>query len=246
MKILIKLPREIKEEEKVLKYLPEERFIIDTNKDFHTKFFKIKKENFQKNYFELEKEKFVLMDLSEQEKIQSFKRGAQVITAKDAGIIISKTGINKKTKVLDAGAGSGSLSAHLSLICEVTAVEKLEAHYEIAKNNLKGYDVKLLKGDIYNIDLNQEFDVFTLDVPEPWNAIKTANKHLKIGGYLVLYCPQITQVQKTIINLPENFLHQETIELIERQWKVTDKILRPQTKDHQHTAFLSFIRKIRN
>jgi tRNA (adenine57-N1/adenine58-N1)-methyltransferase catalytic subunit len=243
MRLLIKLARTIEEDGVVLRYLPEERHLIRDGKDFSTKVGKIPKEKLVLGKFTHEKDTYVILELSEFEKITAFKRGAQVITAKDAGIIISKTGINKNSKVLDAGAGSGSLSAHLSLICDVTAIEKLDAHYEIAKKNLEGRNVNLMQGDIYTIDLNEQFDVFTLDVPEPWKALETAQKHLKIGGYLVVYSPQITQSQKTIMNLPENFLHQETIEIIERSWKITDKIVRPQTKDFQHTAFLSFIRK---
>lgn len=246
MKLLIKLERKIMDGDTVLKYLPKEIHVINPEKDFHTKTSKIPKEKLKNGKFTHEKDTYVIMDLSESEKIQSFKRGAQIITQKDAGIIIAKTGINKESKVLDAGAGTGSLAAHLSLVAKnVTTIEKLEAHLKTAKKNLDLYkNTKVIQADIYELELKEEFDVFTLDVPEPWNAIKTANKHLKTGGYLVTYCPQITQAQKVINSLPENFLHEETIELIERQWKITEKIVRPQTKDYQHTAFLSFIRKL--
>ncbi len=243
MKLLIKKQRQIFDGEKLVKTFQEERHIINPEKDFQTKTFKIPKEKLKQSAFTHEKDNFILLDLSEKEKITTFKRGAQLITPKDAGIIISKTGLNKNSKVLDAGTGTGGLSAHLSLICKVTSVEKHKEHLEIAKKNLENYEVEVIEGDIYKIDLKQKFDVFTLDVPEPWKAFKTADKHLKKGGYLVVYSPQITQSQKTILALPENYLHEETVEIIERQWKITDKIVRPETKDFQHTAFLTFIRK---
>ena len=244
MKVLIKKERKIEDNGKIVKIFPQETHIINPEKDFQTRTYRIPKEKLKNQKFEHEKNQFLTIDLSEYEKISSFKRGAQVITPKDAGIIITKTGINTKSKVLDAGTGTGSLAAHLSLICQVTSVEKLQEHKDTAQKNLQGYNVKLITGDIYKLNLKEQFDVFTLDVAEPWKAYNTADKHLKIGGYLVVYCPQITQSQKTIINLPENFIHEETIELIERSWKITEKIVRPQTKDFQHTAFLTFIRKI--
>ncbi|MFT4311332.1 MAG: methyltransferase domain-containing protein [Candidatus Woesearchaeota archaeon] len=246
-KLLIRLKKEIKDEEgNILKIIPQEKRIINTNQDLHTKLYKIPKEMLQKESFELNKHSYIVLELTEHEKINSFKRGAQIISPKDAGIIITKTGINKNTHVLDAGAGTGSLAATLSLFCKVTTIEKLESHIKTAKKNLEEYkNVKLIKGDIYEIDLKEKFDVMTLDVPDPQKALKTAKKHIKKGGFLVTYCPQITQSKKVIEKLPKEFLHFETIEMIQRNWKITKKLTRPQTSDFQHTAFLSFFRKIK-
>jgi len=50
------------------------------------------------------------------DKFKKIKRGPQIITPKDIGTIITETGINKNSIVLDAGGGSGSLSCFLANI----------------------------------------------------------------------------------------------------------------------------------
>ena len=244
MKLLIKLKRDIVDEGQIVKRIPQEFKVIDETKDVPLKIGKIPNEKLGKKYFKHEKDTYSVIDLSESDKILNFKRGAQIITPKDAGIIITKTGINKKSEILEAGTGSGGLAARLSLISNVTTVENSEINYENSKKNLKNYEVTQIKGDISKINLDKQFDVIILDIPNTTTAIKNAQKHLKIGGYIVTYCPQIIQSQKVVTTLPKNLLHLETIELIERQWKIDANILRPQTRDHQHTAFLTFIRKI--
>jgi tRNA (adenine57-N1/adenine58-N1)-methyltransferase len=83
-----------------------------------------------------------------------------------------------------------------------------------------------------------------LDVPEPWKAMKTAQKALKIGGFLAVYLPNISQMQEFVKALPEEFLIEKTVEVIEREWAVDKFRCRPATKDHAHTGFLTFARKL--
>ena len=84
-----------------------------------------------------------------------------------------------------------------------------------------------------------------LDVTEPWKATKTAEKILKKGGFLVYYSPNINQVEKFVKSLSDKFLYERTIEVIEREWTVKGLILRPRMKDIGHTAFLTFVRRIK-
>ena len=65
-----------------------------------------------------------------------------------------------------------------------------------------------------------------------------------IGGFIASYSPCITQSSNLINNLPENFMHIKTVEIIERHWHVDGRRVRPQTKEFSHTGFISFVRKI--
>ena len=38
--------------------------------------------------------------------------------------------------------------------------------------------------------------------------------------------------------------HRSTLETIEREWKIDGEAVRPDSKEYQHTAFLTFIRKL--
>ena len=50
------------------------------------------------------------------DQLNELRSGPATVNAKDAGTIIAQTGINSKSKIVDAGSGSGFLSAYLSNI----------------------------------------------------------------------------------------------------------------------------------
>ena len=83
-----------------------------------------------------------------------------------------------------------------------------------------------------------------LDLPEPWHVIKHAEKALKSGKFLIAYLPTSTQVEEMVNNSGNEFIHEKTIELIEREWHVEGKKVRPKSKMIGHTGFLVFLRKI--
>ena len=87
-------------------------------------------------------------------------------------------------------------------------------------------------------------DLITLDLLEPWKAIKHAEKSLKSGAFLVAYLPTITQVIAFIKNLNSNFYLWKVSEILEREWSVENLRVRPKNKMLGHTAFLVFTRKI--
>ena len=93
----------------------------------------------------------------------------------------------------------------------------------------------------------KDVDLITLDLPSPWNAIKPAEKALKIGGYLVSYSPTVPQVIDfvTVISNNDNFLYIKTCEIIKRNWDVEGRKVRPKSEGIGHSGFLTFCRKIR-
>jgi len=235
-----------------------EFFLTDLSKDFHTKLGFLKKEDLNKkegteitnNY---QTEKFTLLDPQFFDKYKRIKRGAQIMITKDIGAIIANTGINNESKVLDAGSGSGALSIFLSKIAkEVTSYEIDDKNIEIVKKNIDYLDIKnlkLKKGDVYEKIDEKDRDVIILDLPEPWKAIKNAKNALKLGGYVVNYSPSINSVMRLMEEVrkehSENFVIIKTIDLQEVQWKVEEMAVRPLSKGIGHTAFLTFLRRIK-
>jgi len=179
---------------------------------------------------------------------KKIKRSAQIISLKDIGAIIAYTGVNRNSKVVDAGAGSGALACFLAHICkEVTTYEIRDDFYNIVKENkerlgLKNLNIK--KKDVFEGITERDVDLITLDLPDPWNALDAVNKALKVGGFLVSYSPTIFQVADFVNQLTDDFIHLLTIELIKREWEIKGRKVRPITTQNVHTGFLSFVRKI--
>ena len=179
--------------------------------------------------------------------IKSLSRGPAIINPKDIGTIISNTGINSKSKIVDAGAGSGFLAGYLSNITDnVTTYEKNRNHYIMAKKNLKKINpnVKIKNKDISEGISEKNLDLITLDLPNPEEVLPHAVKSLKSGAYLVCYLPNITQVQELLKHTKKHQLILEKItETLEREWTIKDRICRPKHQMLGHTAFLIFFRR---
>ena len=228
-------------------------YIRDANKDFHTQFGFIKAKDLKKKDGSLLKtnkgKEFYIFSAFFSDKYDKLKREAQIITRKDIGEIIALTGINKNSKVLDAGAGSGALSCALANICkEVIAYDNRNPALRIIKDNkeLLGLkNLKIKKKDIYEGIAEKNLDLITLDLPEPWRVLKHAEV-LKHGGFLVCYLPSMTQVIKLVeeIDKNDNFVYLKTTELIQRDWLIGGRIARPETQMLGHTGFLIFIRRV--
>jgi len=227
-------------------------FVTDTKEEFITSEGVISAKDLQSKKEEVESNKgkrFYLLKPSLADKLEKLKRAPQIIVAKDIGLIIAKTGVNKDSIVVDAGVGSGALALSLSHICKkVTAYEVNGAHLEVAEKNkffFGASNLTIKKGDIAKKLTEKNIDLITLDLPHPWEVIAVAEKSLKRGGYLVIYLPNLLQLRTFYAALkgsPIKFL--ETIELIERKWKIEDTIMRPETNMVGHTAFLTFCRKL--
>ena len=228
-----------------------ERYFVSDSKDFHGKNLVVSKDILQKNgLHKVEKDKLVVFDADFNDKYRRIKRNAQIITYKDIGSIISYCGLNRNSRVIEAGSGSGGFSCFISgIVKDINSFDINEEHQETAKKNAESLDIKNINfeiKDVYDENLFEEndYDLFLLDVPEPFRALGSASKVLRTGGFLVVYAPHISQVQDVVINLPESMVVERTIENIERDWNVSERTLRPATKDFGHTAFLCFIRKI--
>lgn len=176
------------------------------------------------------------------------KRGSQVMLPKDISTIVGMCGINKKSRVLDAGSGSGATACLIGSIAkQVYSYELRTDHAKVAKSNVHYLGLKNVT--IKNRDIcegidERKLDVIIFDMPEPWWPVKQAHKALKPGGFLVNYSPNLTQTKKFVEELQEDFIYLKTTEIIEREWEVEDLKLRPKHRMLGHTGFLSLARKV--
>lgn len=138
----------------------------------------------------------------------------------------------------------------LANICkEVTTYEIRDEHVAIIKKNkahLKLTNLKIKHQDITKGVTEKNVDVVTVDLPSPSIAIPQVEKALKSGGFLVIYTPTILQQAEFVNMLKENdkFITLKTIELINREWKVEGKAIRPKSGSSVHSGFISFARKL--
>jgi len=107
-------------------------------------------------------------------------------------------------------------------------------------------NVKIKNKNIYEGIEEKNRDLVVLDLPEPWKAIDAAKKALKFGGFLVSYSPTIPQTADFVnkINAEKEFVHVKTSEVIERNWEIDGRKVRPLSQQIGHSGFVSFARRI--
>jgi tRNA (adenine57-N1/adenine58-N1)-methyltransferase len=82
-----------------------------------------------------------------------------------------------------------------------------------------------------------------LDLPEPWQVVKHAERALRPGGILVAYTPTIIQ-SVTLREALEasGFSMAETLEVLHRTWHIEGQSVRPDHRMVAHTGFLTSAR----
>jgi tRNA (adenine57-N1/adenine58-N1)-methyltransferase len=177
--------------------------------------------------------------------MEKARRGPQAMTLKDCSLIAGYTGIRSKSRVVEAGLGSGVLSMSLANTvapAELVSYEIREDFKGIAEGNFKRFgvnNVKIKMKDIYEGIDEKNLDLIMLDLPEPWRVVEYAKKSLKAGGHLVSYSPSIEQNKGLFDALGGNFIS-ETIESLVRNWDM--KVVRPYSRMLGHTGFITFAR----
>lgn len=223
--------------------------------DVHTKFGFVKKEEIENAEpgailkTNMNKELFVL-EPGFQDKYARIRRGAQIIPLKDVGHIIAETGINQKSRIVDAGAGSGGLACALANIAnEVISYDIRDDFLEIVKKNKEALGLNgltLKKGSIYEGISERDADLVTLDLPEPWLAVKPACDALKVGGFIMSYSPSVPQVMDFVAEVKKEsrLIFLKTVEISEREWDIDERKVRPKSQTIGHSGFMTFVRKI--
>lgn len=233
---------------------PRYYYVEDLTRDYHTSEGIIAKKDLKKKdgssiKSSMNKEFFIFSsDFTDD--FRKIKRIPQIIPLKDIGVIIAETGIGKTSRVVDSGTGSGAIACLFGhLVKEVTSYDIKKEHVDIAKQNVKMLNLKNVKikhRDIYRGVDEKDVDLVMLDLPEPWNAITSAEKAVRVGGFIVSYSPSVPQVMDFVNTIRKNdkFIVIKTIEIIERKWEVYQRKVRPKSSGIGHSGFLTFVRKI--
>jgi tRNA (adenine57-N1/adenine58-N1)-methyltransferase catalytic subunit len=250
--LIIKEKREkINDRERVV-IKPKKYLLDELKKDFDTKYGVIKKEDLKKNGIvktSLGKD-VIICDVGFSDIFKRLKKLPQSIPLKDIGLIISETGINKDSLVVDAGTGSGHLACFLANICKhVYTYEIKEENIRISKENAERLELKNItfhEKSIYDGIEEKNVDIITLDLPDPKKALDNCVNALKVGGFIVVYSLCLGPLEDFLesVGKKEGLLYIKTVEVLERMWKIDGRITRPDNIEIGHSGFLSFVRKI--
>ena len=189
----------------------------------------------------------LLMDL-----LSKVKRVTQIVYPKDIGYMLIQSCVGPGSRVLEAGTGTGVLTATLAFYVRPTGrvysydinQEYLDAaHYTLERLGLREY-VELKKGDVSKEIEETGLDAVFLDVPEPWKAVENAWKALKPSGRLLSLSPTIEQIVETVETLrTRGFDDVSCVELLMRNLRVKRGMTRPEFLMHGHTAYIVSARK---
>ncbi len=179
--------------------------------------------------------------------VMKFRRVTQIVYPKDAARIVSLACVGPGARVVEAGMGSGALTAVLAYHVRPTGVvysyEVREDFARVAMRNLKmaglSEYVRLKLKDIREGIDESGVDAVVLDMPEPWEVVDHAYTALRHGGSMVCFLPTINQVERAVEAMRgRGFVDVGAIEIIERRYKVARGETRPETIMVGHTGYI--------
>ncbi|MGC9555025.1 MAG: tRNA (adenine-N1)-methyltransferase [Thermoplasmatota archaeon] len=197
-------------------------------------------------------QRFVVVRPTFMDLLQSCRRGAQIVTPKDAAQVVAVTGAGRGWRCVDGGAGSGFLALFLGHVVgpegRVTTYEQQERFYRIAARNAVrcGLEevVEVKQADIASFT-EDHLDLVTLDVKGAELLVDKVRRHLKPGGWLVVYSPHVEQQIGARAAMQEAaFTGITTLETMQREWRSLGGFTRPQSKGLLHTGFLTLGRRV--
>lgn len=188
--------------------------------------------------------------------VLSMPRGATIVYPKDSAIIIGFADIFPGARVLEAGAGSGSLSIALIRAIgkngSLVSYEERAEFFENARENVRNYFGEeqatwtLVNSRIQDGVFNNDFDRLVLDMLSPWECVELADRALKPGGVMCCYVATTTQLSKIAETLKESkrFSEPESFETLLRPWHHEGLAVRPMHSMNAHTGFILITRRL--
>ena len=187
------------------------------------------------------------------ELIESLERGAQIITPKDASVILFHCDVKAGDKILEVGAGSGAMTISLlravSGTGHVHTLEFKEEHAERAQRNIRRAGLEAnwtcQIGDARDAKVEDyTADALIMDMPDPENALDNLYPVLRPGGRICAYVPNTNQLELVVKALrARGFSDVIAMENLQREMEVHPGGVRPSFSMLGHTAYLVFGRK---
>ena len=185
---------------------------------------------------------------------QTLRRGAQIITPKDAVRLLYLAAVAPGSRVAEAGAGSGAMTIALAHAVgpagHVTSFDRRREFLDAAKSNVTRAGladrVTFRERDVARDGIDADgLSSIVLDLPEPWAVLASAREALVEGGYVATYTPTYNQLERTVQTLRSlGFDEVQALELSERGLHVGDGGTRPAFEMLGHTGFLAAGRRV--
>ncbi|QBI22157.1 tRNA (adenine-N1)-methyltransferase [Egibacter rhizosphaerae] len=184
------------------------------------------------------------------------KRGAQVVYPKDQAMIVGLADIAPGCTVIEAGAGSGALTAALLRAVgpngRVVSFELREDHATVAARSIADRfgthppNWTLEVADVVERLPGLSCDRLVLDLLEPDRIVPIAVEALHSGGILCAYTPSVPQVMRLreALDADRRWGLAQTVETLLRTWHVEGLAVRPDHRMVAHTAFLTTVRRL--
>ena len=195
---------------------------------------------------------FVVRELRGPDLFNHLERTGAPMMPRDIGLVVGHTGAAADDRVLDAGTGTGVLSAYLGRLgASVTTYEQDAEFAQVARNNMETagvtdhVDVRTgdITADLPELVDGEPFDLLTLDTEDAPEIVESAPELLVSGGYVAVYSPFIENSRKTVTAATAAGLSEiETLETIQREMTFDDRGSRPSTAGVGHTGYLTFAR----
>jgi tRNA (adenine57-N1/adenine58-N1)-methyltransferase len=186
----------------------------------------------------------------------SMPRGAAVVYPKDAAQIVMMADVFPGARVVEAGAGSGSLTCALLRAVgptgSVSSYERRADFAEVARENVEEFFQgshpawRLTVGDLADSPSEDDVDRVVLDMLAPWECVEATGKMLNPGGIVCAYIATTTQLSRTVEGLRAHtgFTEPHAWETLLRSWHVEGLAVRPDHKMTGHTGFLVTARRL--
>jgi len=196
---------------------------------------------------------FLLLSPSLHDLILRLRRTTQIVYPKEAGYILLKMNIGPGCRVVEAGSGSGALTAVLAHAVRpdgrVYSYEVRPEMQQLARRNLEHLGladvVEFKTRDIAEGFDEVGVDALFLDLPNPWDYLEQAHAALVNGGYLGSLLPTANQVTRLLAALESpRWGLVEVEEILLRPYKAVSARFRPEDRMVAHTGFLIFARAL--
>ncbi|PSP96742.1 SAM-dependent methyltransferase [Halobacteriales archaeon QS_1_68_44] len=195
-------------------------------------------------------EPFEVRRLRGPELFDHLERTGAPMMPRDIGLVVGHTGVASGNRVLDAGTGTGVLAAYLGRLgLEVTTYERDPEFAEVAQENMDlagvADRVEVRTGDLLAAldDIEESFDLLTLDTADAAAAVERAPEVLAPGGFVTAYTPFVESARECVTAAREAGLSDVgCLETIQREMDFDERGSRPSTAGVGHTGYLTFAR----